>query len=111
MRFGNADVAVGERRTANSGERLAPHHQPVPNAQAIADGEKSLPLAFFGPLSIADVNCSRVVLAHRQRGADTRVPATTQENDRALCAFHQLYALHHKLDVISNRSAVRGDAK
>ena len=91
---GTPMLRVGQRRTANRGERFVPHQQPVPNSQAIADGEKRPPLALFGTLSVADMDGGRVVIARRQRGADAGVHPATQENNRALCVFHHAVRCH-----------------
>ena len=63
--------------------------------------KKRPPLALFGALSVAHMDSGRVVIARRQRGADTGVHAAAQEDNRALCV------LHHGLDVIPNRIAVQ----
>ena len=85
--WGTADVAVGQGRAANRGESFVPDQQPVPNSQAIANGDEGPPLALFGALSVTDVDRGRVVIAHRQRGADRGVHAAAQEDHRAFCVF------------------------
>ena len=98
--IGNANVAVGQRGAANRGESFVPHQQPVPNSQAIANGEEGPPLALFGALPITDVDSGRLMIARGQRSADTGVHAAAQEDHRVFCV------VHHELDVISNAKAV-----
>ena len=80
---GDGDGVIGERGAANRTQSLVPHHELVVNFQALADGEKRLPLALLGTLPVTDVDRGRVVVAHRQRGADAGIHASAEEDDGA----------------------------
>ena len=68
---------------AESASFLTSSRSRMPRRSQMA--KKRPPLALFGALSIADVDRGRVVIACRQRRADTGVHAATQEDNRALC--------------------------
>jgi hypothetical protein len=53
------------------------------NFQALADGEKRLPLPLLCALAVADVHRGYLVVADRQSGANGRIHASTQENNGA----------------------------
>ena len=96
MRFRNADLAVGQGRATDCGQGCISDQQPVPNAQAIADGGKGLTFALLGTLSVTDVYGGSVVIAGRQRGADAGIHPATEENNRA--AFSSaVYRFDHSL--------------
>ena len=69
----HGDGVVGKRRASNGTQSLVSHHQLVVNSQALADGKKRLPFALLGTLAVADVDGGSIVVACRQRGANTGI--------------------------------------
>src|SRR5262249_15116786 len=73
MRLWNLDFFVCERRAANSLQSFVSHRQPLVNTKAVTNAQKRLSLARLGPLTVADVQRSGLVIARCQRGTDARV--------------------------------------
>ena len=57
--------------------------EPVANAQPVANCHKRSAFAVFGALSVAHMDGSDIVIAHRKSSANRRVHASTEKDDGA----------------------------
>ena len=83
VRFGTS-MSRSVRAEPPIAESLVPHQQTVLDPQAVADAEKCVTFPFLGPLSVADVECSCVMIPRCNRSADAGIHPATQKDDCSL---------------------------